>query len=105
MASVPDMGRDQDMFQRQALVRIADNDLRNKVLDARRLIYEKNYAVNSPVVERLLKDASLIPTLVGENVMGCYVLVLTHAECIYRETSDVWVQCIRYARSRPATRV
>jgi hypothetical protein len=67
MADVPDMGTQQDMTQRQLLVRVDNNDRQNKILDARRLIYERNYAINSPQVQALLKDESLIPTTVIVN--------------------------------------
>ena len=36
----------------------------NKVVAARRLIYEKHYAVHSSQVKELLKNESLVPTLV-----------------------------------------
>lgn len=65
MTSVPDMGSEQDMSQRRSLARVADDNQRNKVLDARHLIYEDNYAVGSVHVQKLLRDESLIPTLVG----------------------------------------
>jgi hypothetical protein len=67
MADVPDMGTQQDMTQRQLLVRVDNNDRQNKILDARRLIYERNYAINSPQVQALLKEESLIPTTVIVN--------------------------------------
>jgi len=97
--SVPDMGHEQDISQQQALVQVADDDLRNKVLDARCLIYEKNYAINTPVVEKLLKDESLIPTLVHVDPMGAPVFMLTRAEHCFRETPHVQVQCFCHAHS------
>ena len=67
MADVPNMGTRQDMIQRQLLVRTDDNNLQNKILDAWALIYERNYAVDSLKVQALLKDESLIPTMVSVN--------------------------------------
>ena len=55
------------MIQRQLLVCTDDNNLQNKILDARALIYERNYAVDSLKVQALLKDESLIPTMVSVN--------------------------------------
>jgi hypothetical protein len=65
MSSIPDMGTEQDMSQRQILARVDNDTQRNKILDALRLVYEKNYAITSPHIQKLLKDESLIPTLVG----------------------------------------
>lgn len=73
MADVPDMGTQQDMTQRQLLVRVDDNNRQNKIRDARKLIYERNYAVDSAPVQALLKDESLIPTTVSVNrAQGIY---------------------------------
>jgi hypothetical protein len=70
MADVPDMGTQQDMTQHQLLVHVDDNDRWNKIFDTQRLIYERNYAVNSPQVQAILKDKSLIPTMVIVNCTG-----------------------------------
>jgi hypothetical protein len=64
MTHVRDMGTRQDIAERQLLLRVDDANRRGKILDARRIIYERNYAVNSTQVEALLKDDSLIPTVV-----------------------------------------
>jgi hypothetical protein len=67
MTHVHDMGTRRDMSQRQSLIRVDDADRRNKVLSARRLIYESNYATNSTRIEAHLKDESLTPIMVGAN--------------------------------------
>lgn len=65
MTHVREMGTQQDMAQRRLLIRVDDDERRDKVLNARNLIYERNYAVNSTHVEALLKEQSLIPTVVS----------------------------------------
>ena len=49
MTRVPKIGMPNDMKQRQLLVRTDNDSRRNKVLRARELIYERNYAVCGPV--------------------------------------------------------
>lgn len=56
-----------DMKQRETLARVDDEGRRNKVRVAREIIYDKQYAVNSPAVERILKEESLVPTLVSSG--------------------------------------
>jgi len=52
------------MEARQALARKDNIERRAKVEQARALIYEQGYAVNSIHVEALLKEESLVPTVV-----------------------------------------
>jgi hypothetical protein len=59
------MGKPRDMTQRETLARVDDMNRRGRVAAARKSIYEKNYAVNSTAVERLLHEDSLVPTAVG----------------------------------------
>lgn len=54
-----------DMQQRETLRRMNDEVNRSIISKAREYIYEKNYAVNSEVVEDLLKEQSLVPTVVS----------------------------------------
>ena len=60
MEHVPEMGTPNDMRRRQQLVRTDDDSRREKVLCARELIYERNYVVNTPKIEELLRDQSLV---------------------------------------------
>lgn len=53
-----------DRQQRSTLARVDNEDRKFKIAAARRLIYEKNYAVDSRALEKLLKDESLVPTSV-----------------------------------------
>ncbi|KAG6904676.1 hypothetical protein DXG01_008155, partial [Tephrocybe rancida] len=55
------MGMARDMLARRRLARIDDASRRSKVDRARHFIYEKNFGVNSKVVEGLLKDDSFVP--------------------------------------------
>ena len=54
-----------DRRQRVQLKRVNNNIRRHSVAAARRLIYEKNYAVDSKAVDDILKAESLTPTVVG----------------------------------------
>lgn len=55
---------EKDALQRNVLVRRDTQERRNKIVAARRLIYEQNYVVDTPQVEALLKEESLVPTKV-----------------------------------------
>jgi hypothetical protein len=61
------LGTKLDMKWRTLLARVDDNERKGKIQAARRSIYEGKYAVNSTVVENLLKEQSLVPTLVSEQ--------------------------------------
>jgi hypothetical protein len=54
-----------DMTRRVSLTRIDNKARQSKVIAARRLIYEKQYRIDSAAVERLLKHESLVPTAVS----------------------------------------
>jgi hypothetical protein len=56
-----------DMLQRQVLAREDTRQRREKVAAARQLIYDQQYVVNTPQVEILLKDQSLVPTEVWND--------------------------------------
>jgi hypothetical protein len=53
------------------MARVDDVQRRIRVDAARKLIYEKNSQVNSAAVESMLRDMSLVPTVVG------YIYLLT----------------------------
>ncbi|KAH7917271.1 hypothetical protein BV22DRAFT_1026716, partial [Leucogyrophana mollusca] len=87
MTRVADMGKERDMLQRSLLARVDDGARQAKITTSRRLIYEKNYAVNTPKVEELLKPESLVPTLnafteklsrFGLNIFAILVVDLLH---------------------------
>ena len=56
---------ERDILQRTLLQHCDNKDWCNKVVTACQLIYEKHYAVHNFQVEELLKDKSLVPTLVS----------------------------------------
>ena len=62
MVNVPKMGTPEDASERHRLIRVNNDARRRKILESRKLIYGKNLVINSPQVETLLKDKSLIPT-------------------------------------------
>jgi hypothetical protein len=66
-----------DMSQRTTMARIDDEVQRSKIFAARRLIYEKQYNVDSAAVEKLLKEKSWVPTAVSFNKMMIFLMV-TH---------------------------
>lgn len=55
------------MKERQSLARVDDDSRRHQVDLARDLIYENGYVVNSVLVEGILKNQSLTPTVVSAN--------------------------------------
>ena len=55
---------ERDMLQWKLLQHCDNKDQCNKVVATRRLIYKKHYAVHSSQVKELLKNESLVPTLV-----------------------------------------
>lgn len=65
LSDVHDLGTDKDTRNRQLLFRRDGPDRLKKVQAARDLIYEDNYAVTTPQVEALLREDSLVPTLVS----------------------------------------
>lgn len=64
------MGTKRDMEQRESLRRIDDEDTKCKIATARDIIYKKNYAVDTESVESILKEQSLVPTLVSPISVG-----------------------------------
>jgi hypothetical protein len=59
------MGMARDMKQRVTMARVDNTQRRNVVDAARRVIYEKNFQVNSAGVENMLQDTSQVPTAVS----------------------------------------
>ena len=59
------VGTECDKVQRKLFARTNNNVYQEKIREARVLIYEKNWAVESAPVQRLLKPQSLVPTLVS----------------------------------------
>jgi hypothetical protein len=64
LSHVHNLGTATDMQNRVTLARIDDHSRQSSVSTARKLIYEKNYQVNSKAVEKSLKETSLVPNIV-----------------------------------------
>jgi hypothetical protein len=65
-AQISQLGMQRDRNRRESLVRFDDAERQGKVSAARKLIYgKKGRMVNSTFVEALLKDQSLVPTIVS----------------------------------------
>ena len=58
------LGTTRDRRNREKLARTDDHRYKLTISNARKAIFDRNYAVNSAVVERLLKPRSLVPTTV-----------------------------------------
>ena len=59
------VGTKRDMHQRTTLARVDNLQRQAKITAAREMIYERNWAVDSAPVQRLLKPESLVPTEVS----------------------------------------
>jgi hypothetical protein len=96
----------QDMQQRKALARIDDYRRRSTVSTARDIVYDKNYAVNSKVLDPLLTEQSLVPTIVSLAVTCQQMSNGGPVECILSETFSPWLQWhVRHACRRHHARV
>jgi hypothetical protein len=65
------MGMVRDMKERKTLARVDDEARRWNVKTARDIIYSKNYAVDTPAVEEILRPQSLVPTVVSTKIDTC----------------------------------
>jgi hypothetical protein len=97
------MGMARDMQQRSTLACV-DNMRRCNLVDvARRVIYEKNFRMNSAAIENMLQDTLLVPTAVRVHLVisknnflnllkfhrthsptGCIPSALTSSPCCFR---------------------
>jgi hypothetical protein len=94
------------MKQRETLARVDDDIKRGKVDVARKIIYQKKYAVDSKYVKTLLKEQSLAPTAVSAGLAMCYPRVdPLPVERIFAEAFLAWFQPIPYACCRPHARI
>jgi len=83
------LGTAKDRQQRSSLKRSDNAHRQIRVSEARRLIYEKNYAVGSEVVEKLLKDESLVPTSVSRSHLS-QAFIDIDSERLLRKASPIW---------------
>ncbi|KIM83849.1 hypothetical protein PILCRDRAFT_68884 [Piloderma croceum F 1598] len=59
---VCNLGMARDMTQRDTMARVDNVQRHSRIEAVQRLIYEKNFMVNSAAVEKILRDTSLVPT-------------------------------------------
>lgn len=78
---IPDLGTAADMTVRADDIRRDDANRREKIAEARKLIYEEGYVVNSTKVDDILKPESLVPTEVSTFH---YPEMSAPAKCIIR---------------------
>jgi len=69
MDRIQNMGMTQDRQQCITLKRVDSDQRHFKVANARRLIYDLNYAVDSKSLAAFLGPESLVPTLVGYKLL------------------------------------
>jgi hypothetical protein len=79
----PFMGSQRNMSEQQTLTRVKDDDQQNRILMTQSFIYKSNYTVTSSHMQSLLKDDSLIPTLVGVRPIVLVLFVLITIGCIF----------------------
>ena len=68
LSQAKELGTKSNILQRRSLIRTDTQKRQEDIMATRKLIYEKNYAIDSAQVEALLKDKSLVLTSV------CYYL-------------------------------
>lgn len=100
---VQNLGTEKDMRDRQLLARHDDRDRLDKIQSARGLIYEQNFAINTPQVEALLKPESLVPTSVRVSDVRLlpFCCKCCRAERIFRQAVPSRIQSLRNAGGRP----
>lgn len=98
---VHNIGTATDMHQRKSLLRVDNSHRRDKIIVARRVIYEKQYQVNSKAVEWMLQTESWVPNVVciswddnsfllttchsrTHSLTDCHHLVLTCTGCWFQ---------------------
>lgn len=69
MDHIQNMGMPQDRRQRVTLKRVDDHQRWFTVANARRLIYDHNYVVDSKSLAGSLNAKSLVPTLVSRDLL------------------------------------
>ena len=80
-----------DAKQRLSLARVDDERRQRKITTARSIIYEKKYALDSEAVEKILKEESLVPTLVSKERLETSFADERRPECFLDATGSVWL--------------
>ena len=81
----------QDFLQQKILTHTDTTELWSKVKEACKLIYEKNYAVDTVQVKALLKPESLVPTSEGWSICFASTGLSVISEHVLQETQTHWV--------------
>ena len=68
LSQAKELGTKSDILQQRSLIHTDTQKRQEDIMAVRKLIYKKNYAIDSAQVEALLKDESLVLTSV------CYYL-------------------------------
>jgi hypothetical protein len=74
-----------------------DNDRQGKVIAARRIIYQKDYQVNSAAVEAILHNQSWVPTMVWKILTSwcffTYDLCRMPSQNVYHHMDLICLKC------------
>lgn len=94
-SELAELGTTHDEQSRISHARHDNKELREKVEQARTLIYQKGYAVNNKRVESILADESLVPTKVCTSLPATAITSDWATEC-FLEACEVQpqLQCI-----------
>ncbi|KAF8833975.1 hypothetical protein BDN67DRAFT_863774, partial [Paxillus ammoniavirescens] len=91
---VHNLGTNRDSQACHVLARMDSAELCDKILNAHKLIYDKNYAVDTAQVEALLKPESLVPTLSAFlewlHHMGFDLFVMLMVDILHEFELGVW---------------
>jgi hypothetical protein len=79
LSRVQNLGMVLDRKQRKTLARVDDDARRRSIRTARDIIYQQHYAVDSEHVEAVLKEQSLVPTIVS---VADYVISVAVADIL-----------------------
>jgi hypothetical protein len=88
---------ERDISQRQVLAQRDMQERQNKIVAACHLIYEQNYVVDTPQVEALLKEESLVPTKVPSRSQLCETWHSRMSRMHFQKGSVIWALTFSYA--------
>jgi hypothetical protein len=94
------MGMPRDRQQRVTLKRVDNDWLRFDIRNARRLIYEQHYAVDSKTLAKFLNAGSWVPTLVSIVISSPTVAGLIFIPECFFQTPASGIQLIQNAHCR-----
>jgi hypothetical protein len=80
---VDNIGKCQDMKQREMLTHIDDMDRRCHIVMAHNLIYEKNYMVDSAAIKRLLQKDCPVPSAISGSSLSSVVISTNYSRMCF----------------------